>query len=1159
LAIGFFCLAVYFGNQWRLRSKSKPKVRPNARTKKDDGLTQSLLEAGLGEGEEKEVKGPLRISTESMSRSFCATAEGDSWGLEAACLAVLAAMKNRYRYSGTTIAVLSRGKPTIVEVEPTENFMSFKDLCRAANAAIKTAAMAAGEEGEKPEVTFAWDRIGYVDGQWAFKVDGNSHILVHGTSLQEERSFKILFEACAADPGANVWELPMFTPSDSKCAINWGAPKTSFPNERDVAGKLRPIPILLQEKNVTPSAVALAGEGFSTTYQSLRMRANAVTAAVKANAPKTAGYEKSVILCMGRGEMIGPAFVGILQAGFTVVPVDVSWPGDRVRCVAQDAKAGIALVDAASQSIWNSLQIGNVEPILVGESLFGAHEFEKYVEETIDQDDTALILFTSGSTGRPKGILLSHGYLTSLITGVADSKEIRSESKTLLYHSPTWMPFLDYLLCPLLHGGCCLLYPETAGHSPKPPEVVSFANKHEATCFGCVPAVLDILLEHGLPKSMRQIGCGGALIPEDLCIRTVTQVKDCIMTVGYSGTEQGDVTQARMRSEYDVQDFANGKGGMTAGRPHTGQRIAILDRGQQILHTGGAIGEVTISGPGLASGYLAMPQQTAEYFVPCAAMGGARSARTGDLGRWDNAGNLEIVGRIGSMVKVRGARVDLGEVETAVRGHPNVTACAVTVHDDKLVAYAVPAVPGDLRDFCKNKLVSYMVPHIFIGLEELPKLSNGKINKKALKPPEPTEEGGETVMELDSLGQMRKFTRQNAAEDLVLDNVRAILIGVIIHGHNIPMTTGSPEMLSNGRSGTSNDLHAVWGPVQYTVLHLLVSGGWSSLAFLNGFDDTRAEHKGYGITYREGLFIFVWLLFDFNWTMWYFPVFVFMRVIFCAAHRVGLEKTHMFLLSQLWLTMPAFVDIYVGYTPYFSGDGPHNPPQEKICPAQCFCPFEAWPWFKDVTHYTMGYWNSGLAHSYLGHGLIFIPCYWIGFYGGKYAFRVLTKLASEQSWIKRIVVSLFILGIYYMCSTVLESVTYGYDDRCDSYWNDGALNLNQILKNVMYFALNLFMSLLYVVFIAAACPFHLKYLAKICFASLIFSPFFSCILDLAPMALEIRNVSPSIVSPLVEMFVVLAVPFTYEFVCGVVFTTLVAFVLPPTIKLYKSLMASPKE
>jgi len=472
---------------------------------------------------------------------------------------------------------------------------------------------------------------------------------------------------------------------------------------------------------------------------------------------------------------------------------------------------------------------------------------------------------------------------------------------------------------------------------------------------------------------------------------------------------------------------------------------------------------------------------------------------------------------------------------------------AVSVHDDKLVAYVVPAVPGDLRDFCKQKLVSYMVPHVLVGLDELPKLANGKVNKKALKPPDPEEGGGETVMELDSLGQMRKFTRQNAAEDLVLDNVRAILIGVIIHGHNIPLQKGSHEMFNNGWK----PLGEQWGTAQYTFLYLLVSGGWSSLAFLSGFDDTRAEHKGYGLTYREVLFIFIWLAFDFNWTMWYFPAFVIMRAAICAAHRAGLERTHIVLASQIWLIMPAFIDIYVGWTPYFKGAGDLNPPQDKVCPSECFCPFEAWPWFQPFTHYTVGYWNSGVENSWLGHGLIFIPCYWIGLYSGKYVFPLLTKLANEPSLIRRLAVSAVVLTVYYFCFTILDEVKAGYDDRCKSFWSDGEFQAFQIFKNLRYFAMNLGMSLLYVVFIAAACPVHLKYLAKISFSSLIFSPFFSCVLDLAPIALAIRGVFPSIVSPVLEILAVLAVPFTYELVCGVAFTTVVGLVVPPIIRLVK--------
>jgi len=150
-----------------------------------------------------------------------------------------------------------------------------------------------------------------------------------------------------------------------------------------------------------------------------------------------------------------------------------------------------------------------------------------------------------------------------------------------------------------------------------------------------------------------------------------------------------------------------------------------------------------------------------------------------------------------------------------------------------------------------------------------------------------------------------------------------------------------------------------------------------------------------------------------------------------------------------------------------------------------------------------------------------------------------------------LVVSAVVLGIYYYCFTILDEVKAGYDDRCRSFWSNGEFQAYQIFKNLRYFAMNLGMSLLYVVFIAAACPIHLKYLAKISFSSLIFSPFFSCVLDLAPMALAIRNVFPSIVSPVLELLAMLAVPFTYELVCGVAFTTAVALVVPPIIKLVK--------
>jgi acyl-coenzyme A synthetase/AMP-(fatty) acid ligase len=837
---------------------------------------------------------------------------------------------------------------------------------------------------------------------------------------------------------------------------------------------------------------------------------------------------------MPRGEAIAPAFLGVLQAGFQFVPVDVHWPHERAIAVAEDTDAAVVLVEPSSAAAWHSLKL-DMPVVSVDANLFQHKQPDlSHIRRVrLDQDDPAMMLFTSGSTGKPKGIMLSHGYLTGLAAGVSDLKRMSPKSKTLCYHSPTWMPFIDYLFAPLLKGGCCLFMPEGEAHFVKPTDLIDFANQHGATNAGFVPAMLDVFMDIGLPKSFTDIGCGGAPVPADLCLRVLaTLPRGGVMYQGYSGTEIGDVTSTPMSCKADVERWTNEKGFMSAGRPHAAQRVALLDEAYQLMAPGG-VGEITVAGPVLASGYLNLPEKTAETFLPrCAVFGGARAARSGDLAMWTSTGSLQVVGRRDAMVKVRGARIELGEVETVVLSHPAVKAVVVTVYEDQLLAYVVPAVPANLRDHCKARMVAYMVPHLFEGIEELPKLANGKVNKKALPKPTPREEGKETVMELDSLGQMRKFTRGAASEDRVLDNVRAILIGVVIQSHAIPLLPVGAAMLDVA----SRPLEANWGPWQLFILQLIRGGGWSSLAFLNGFDDTRSM-RPYGLTYREPLFLVMWLILDFNWTMWYLPAFVLMRASFCAAHWIGVEKLHLLLFSQIWILMPAFVDLYIGWVPNAEGIATQ-------CPSQCFCPWQEWPQAQTIAYYTLGWWvaeSAPIGHSMVGHALIFIPCYWIGFYFGGSIFKVLTKIADEPNVLRRVAIATSVLGLYCVMYIKGQNLLNDYDDSCSAFWGpDGGFIYQQVFLNGVYFVMNLSMSLTYVVFIAAAVPFHLKYMAKICFSSLIFSAFTPCILDFPTMALELRKVLPAAMSPSLEMAWVFSVPFLYELVVG----ALVAAVLP---------------
>mmetsp|Transcript_13033 Transcript_13033/g.40274 ORF Transcript_13033/g.40274 Transcript_13033/m.40274 type:complete len:1213 (+) Transcript_13033:74-3712(+) len=1103
---------------------------------------------------------PRSICEAARMLSLCSEL-GIQRGLEAACVAVLLVLQHRRRYGAASIAVLdgTSTRKLHVPVDLEAPVLTFSELVRAVDRALCEPAAASNGQGEETsEVIFHWGAKVTETGKWCARTDSTGkNVLVVGSSAEEAQSFQILFDAVAGEASMNVLQLPILSRSAAEAVETWGRPALCLDSVKDsTSGCLLPMPRLLAARgHASSDRLAVAGNGFGLSHRELHRRAAAVGEAIlRAKATSTASSPSpsaAVVLYMGRGEAIAPAFLGVLQAGCHVVPADVHWPLERVSHVAEASNAVAVLVGASTADAWHS--IGSSLPCLaVDEALFaqGSGSTDGLAVERLQQDDPAVVLFTSGSTGLPKGIVLSHGYLTALVVGIVESKRMTADTRTLCYHSPTWMPFLDYIFGPLLTGGCCLYFPEGQSHVVTPKDLRTFGIRHSATNAGFVPAMLDILLEEGLPPTFSDVGVGGAAVPAELCHRVVAVLPPTaggeagVLYTGYSGTEQGDVTQIQMRTVEDVEGGTADQGYMGAGRPHAGQRCAILDKGFRAVGPGG-VGEISVSGPGLASGYLQLPEKTAETFLPSLeALGGARTARTGDLGKWTPEGNLKVVGRRDSMVKVRGARIELGEVEAAVGSHPDVKAVVVTVYEDQLVAYVVPAVPATLRDHCKARLVAYMVPHHFEGLEDLPRLPNGKINKKALPKPEERTDGAETVMELDSLGQMRKFTRRAASEDRVLDNVRAILIGVVIMSHATPLLpTG--QMLDVA----SRPLDASWGPLQFYLLSITRGGGWSSLAFLNGFDDTRAM-RPYGLTYREPLFLILWLVLDFNWSMWYLPVFVYMRTVFCAMHWIGLERTHILLASQIWILMPAFVDLYIGWKPV-------GPATMGPCPDQCFCLWESFPQGKTLAYYLAGWWvetKHTVRNSMLGHAIVFIPCYWIGFYAGSSIFQVLTKVADEPSPFKRILVAALVLGFYCVMYTFGQPLLQGFDDRCGSFWGPGGgLVWAQVARNLVYYCMNLSMSLTYVVFIAAAMPVHLKYLAKNCFPALIMSAFTPCLLDLAAMALQLRKWLPASISPGVEMAWVFTIPFLYELVVGAIFALMVPTIAKTIISMVQNI------
>jgi hypothetical protein len=276
--------------------------------------------------------------------------------------------------------------------------------------------------------------------------------------------------------------------------------------------------------------------------------------------------------------------------------------------------------------------------------------------------------------------------------------------------------------------------------------------------------------------------------------------------------------------------------------------------------------------------------------------------------------------------------------------------------------------------------------------------------------------------------------------------------------------------------------------------------------------------------------------------MWYLPAFVLMRAMFIASHKIGPKVgiLHMILVGQIWLVLPAFVDFYVGWTPNAEG----IPLQ---CPKQCFCPWQEWPQLQTYAYYSFGWWvarTDPVHHSYLGNGLIFFPCYWIGFYTGGKIFAWLGKVADEPSRMRRWATAGSMLIIY--CVMYLSSVSAkeNFDDQCSAFWSENGFAWDRVVKNLWYYALNLLLSLTYVVMIAATVRFHFKNLAKLCFFSLLLTSYVPCLTDFAVQVLELRKVLPASISPLVETLWVFTVPVLYEFVGGSLVVAFMGVIIP---------------
>ena len=560
---------------------------------------------------------------------------------------------------------------------------------------------------------------------WAHRLD-----LIDRTTAQRwARSFEILVAALVERPDAPWEEAPLFdAAARQQILIEWNAqPKADW--------RLHPLhELVAAQAEAVPERVALVFGAEHWTYAGLEARANRLARRL---ARLGAAPGQVVAVCAERSIALDVALLAILKTGAAYVPLDIDLPTERRAFMLEDTRAIGVLTDPERVEL-----LPSEAPIhLLGElERTTGHESAASLGTTAQLDDAAYILYTSGSTGRPKGVVIAHRSIAHRLLWTR-SAELDPESRFLQKTSPSFDPSLVEIFAPLLTGACSVLAPLGAEKNAEFLAKTVAERRISNTSFP--RPLLEALLQN--PRAMarcadlRQVLVGGEKVPEDLPERFFAVMPETmILDVRYGPTETTiSVTRLLRRSRRDRV--------LSIGRPIAGAEILVLDRRGHLAALGAA-GELVLGGPLLARGYLDLPARTAASFTPHPPLGstapGARVYRTGDLVRLRADGEIEFLGRIDRQVKVRGFRVELGEIESALEGHPRVRQAAVVDLPDgstrRLAAVVEPTgetPPPDaatLRAYLAEHLPEHMVPTV-IGLRDaLPLTPTGKLDRAAI-------------------------------------------------------------------------------------------------------------------------------------------------------------------------------------------------------------------------------------------------------------------------------------------------------------------------------------------------------------------------------------------------------------------------------------------
>ncbi|MGB3513267.1 MAG: amino acid adenylation domain-containing protein, partial [Microcoleaceae cyanobacterium] len=569
-------------------------------------------------------------------------------------------------------------------------------------------------------------------GYWKY----NSDVLAAETVTQIAEHFQNLLTAILANPQTEVGKLPMLSEREKqKILVEWNNTKTDYPQDKCIHQ------LFESQVEKTPDAVAVVFARKKLTYSELNTKANQLARYLQKLGvkPKT-----QVGICLERSLEMVVGILGILKAGGAYLPLDSSYPSERLTYMLTDAKVSVLLTQ---ELLAKSLPDHQAQVVCLDKDWEAIAQLPtENLLKVAQPENLGYIIYTSGSTGKPKGVAMSQRALVNLIIWQQQEAIIGEGAKTLQFAPISFDVSFQEIFSTLYSGGTLVLVSQEVRRDSFALMQFMVDNKVDKLFlpFVALQQLATVASQcQTLPQLREIVTAGEQLQMTPDIIELMKRLPNCRLQNQYGPSESHVV------SAYTLQGAAvNWPALPPIGRPIANNQLYILSRDLQPLPIG-VPGELYIGGVGVANGYLNRPELTAEKFIsnPFSDREESRLYKTGDLARYLPDGNIEFIGRIDNQVKIRGFRIEIGEIETTISQHPTVKKTVVLAREDnpgnkRLVAYIVPEtetnqeIVPQLKQYLKQKLAEYMVPSAFVVLPQLPLTPNGKVNRRALPAPD---------------------------------------------------------------------------------------------------------------------------------------------------------------------------------------------------------------------------------------------------------------------------------------------------------------------------------------------------------------------------------------------------------------------------------------